>query len=85
MSSSDSAQGLRDDLATLLAKHKDTPGVAYHLAALEGILGHLEATISQQANAPVPTVEPTSAAAEPPAPVKPAPAVQVAKPKPTVN
>jgi hypothetical protein len=69
MSSSDSAQGLRDDLATLLGKHKDTPGVAYHLAALEGILGHLEATISQKAEAP---------------PVATAPVAQVAKPKPTV-
>lgn len=79
------ARDLHTAIKALTEEFAGTPALAYHLAALEGIAGHLEATINQQANAPAPTVDPASAAAEPPAPVKPAPAVQAAKPKPTVN
>jgi hypothetical protein len=85
------AQDLHDRLKAIAEEFKGTPGIAYPLIALGGILGHLRAGIKKGVY-PAPAVEAPIAepvVAEAPAPViapaKPAPAVQVAKPKPAAS
>lgn len=72
-------QALHDDLAALIEKHKDSPGVAYPLAVLNGALGHLRATLRQQAGVPDPEVKAPAPSA------KPLPILQVAKPSSQAN
>lgn len=92
-----SAQDLHDRLKALADEFRGTPGLAYHLAQLDGVVGHLRQTIKQQANAPAAAaapaanVAPVEAPAAPEAsaapvappspPAKPAPVVQVARPQ----
>lgn len=88
------AQDLHDKIKGLAEEYRGTPGLAYPLAALEGILGHLKAAAKKEASAPspapvvigidlaVPGADRSVETVVQVPPAKPAPAVQVAKPKP---